>query len=167
MTNLGLSIFKQMISALIAIILTIGSQSVVFNPETVTVTYVIDGDTIVVESHGFEEKVRLVGIDAPELNGSAEPECFAIESQEYLRSLLTNKQVRLQLDSFQPAYDQYDRKLAYVLIDETDVNKLLIQEGFAKVYESIKSDRTEAYEAIQNIARENNLGLWGKCLSSE
>lgn len=35
-------------------------------PETATVTRVVDGDTLVVNYKGSEERVRLIGVDTPE-----------------------------------------------------------------------------------------------------
>ena len=51
-----------------------------------TVTHVVDGDTIDVEIGGREERVRLIGIDSPELR--PEVECFRVEARDYLRGML-------------------------------------------------------------------------------
>ena len=48
-----------------------------------------DGDTLTIKSGATRTKVRLAGIDAPELN-----QFFGVESRNSLRSLAINKEVQ-------------------------------------------------------------------------
>jgi micrococcal nuclease len=77
------------------------------------VTRVSDGDTIVVD----EDRIRLIGIDAPETNAPGQPvECFGREASARLRGLLpAGTVVRLELDPTNGTRpDQFGRGLAYV-----------------------------------------------------
>ncbi|WP_257087748.1 thermonuclease family protein [Sphingobacterium sp. E70] len=62
---------------------------------------VIDGDTFVIENGSKKgERVRLIGIDAPETRRTARKEVgyYGVEAKEYLKALLTGKNVKLVFD---------------------------------------------------------------------
>ena len=52
---------------------------------------IADGDTITVDVDGVDERIRLIGIDAPELKNP--PECFGPEAAKYATDLLAGKSV--------------------------------------------------------------------------
>jgi micrococcal nuclease len=87
----------------------------------VTVSRVIDGDTIVADA---DTTVRLIGINAPERD-----ECYGAESGDALRGLVHGHAVSLGFDT--ERYDSYGRLLAYVYADGTFVNLALVAEGLA------------------------------------
>lgn len=94
---------------------------------------VVDGDTIVVDYNGVEEKVRLIGVDTPE---SVHPDQdknteAGIKASEYTKKALEEKQVELEFDVQQR--DQYGRLLAYVWVDGVMYNKTLLKEGIANL----------------------------------
>ena len=96
---------------------------------------VVDGDTIICKVDGTRERIRLIGIDAPE-SVKDNPDRITEEgilSSEYLTDLLWRKSVFLEYDT--EDRDQYDRLLAYVYLKEkkeyTMVNLLLVEEGYA------------------------------------
>lgn len=100
------------------------------------VVRIIDGDTIVVLTNDRKiEKIRLLGIQAPEL--FSEPQqCFAQQSLDALQKLLTNKYVDIQYVNGQMR-DKYKRILANVYISDHQhlwVNAWMIKNGFALVY---------------------------------
>jgi len=84
---------------------------------------VIDGDTIDVAGVG---RVRLIGIDTPERGQVGHN-----EATNYLRELVLNKNVRLQIDARRPR-DSYGRTRAVVLIGNTNVNDELVRRGHAR-----------------------------------
>jgi endonuclease YncB( thermonuclease family) len=97
------------------------------------VSYVIDGDTIALRNG---ERVRLVGIDTPELWPQEEP--GGREAKEYVESLCPpGTQVGLDVDDSTPR-DRYGRTLAivYVKIDESwvNLNEELLRKGYAEPY---------------------------------
>ncbi|MBD3359832.1 MAG: hypothetical protein GF365_03970, partial [Candidatus Buchananbacteria bacterium] len=121
------------------------------------VTYVTDGDTIHVDINGTDEKIRLLGIDAPELSGS---ECFATNAKNKLTELINNKKVSLMPDSQSADRDKYNRLLRYVILDSTDINAEMIKQGYAKAYLNFAFDKAEQYADYEMQAQNNNYGMW-------
>lgn len=121
------------------------------------VTRVIDGDTIEIETG---EKVRLIGIDAPEsVSPQKKDECFGAESSEYLRELLLNRQVTLKKDVSEQ--DSFKRLLRYVYLDGIFINEALVREGYA-VSRTFPPD-VKFQDTLKLAEREailNKKGLW-------
>lgn len=98
---------------------------------------VYDGDTITVDFDlGFgitlgNQKIRLLGINAPEIRGIQRPE--GLKSRDALRSKIGNKWVIIK--THKDKKGKYGRWLAEVFLDEQSVNGWLISEGHATVYE--------------------------------
>jgi len=85
---------------------------------------VIDGDTIrVLDAKHEEIKVRLIGIDAPEL-GTAASFQAALAAAELLEAAKT---IRLEPDPDDPR-DKYGRVLGWVWIDDGSGREVLLQE---------------------------------------
>ncbi|HRE51988.1 MAG TPA: thermonuclease family protein [Flavitalea sp.] len=128
------------------------------------VTRVIDGDTFYIDRDGREERIRLIGIDAPEFRKSARKEIgyFGKEARDYLTKLLKGKKVRLEYDVSR--LDQYKRTLAYVYLEDgLFLNALLIEQGYAAaltVPPNVKySDR---FISLERQARKGKKGLWNR-----
>jgi hypothetical protein len=78
-------------------------------------TRVVDGDTIVVNIEGKEEKVRLIGVDTPETVHPNKPvEHFGKEASEFTRKMAQGNMVRLEYDW--QKWDRYGRLLAYTYL---------------------------------------------------
>ena len=120
---------------------------------TTKVTRVIDGDTFETETG---EKVRLIGINAPEIS-----DIFGQEARKYLSNLIENKTVDLQIDNISNDRDRYQRLLRYVILDGVDINKKMVSDGFAFAYLKYKFSKSTDYEQAQLEARETNKGIWG------
>lgn len=120
---------------------------------TTKVTRVIDGDTFETETG---EKVRLIGINAPEIS-----DIFGQEAKQYLSYLIENKTVDLQADNLSNDRDRYQRLLRYVILDGVDINKKMVSDGFAFAYLKYKFSKSIDYEQAQLEARETNKGIWG------
>ena len=99
---------------------------------------VVDGDTIKIkDENGNIISVRMIGIDAPESNTTryGYAECFGREAKGHLEELLRGEdKVQLEFDSTQGNYDKYNRLLAYVISRGTNINKKMIDDGFAFEY---------------------------------
>jgi len=123
---------------------------------------VIDGDTIVVAFDDKQQYVRLIGIDSPEPNDPAGPECYATEATSYLKGLTQTGLVVLHFDESQGMHDSYGRLLAYVeLPDSTDLGMKMIEDGYAHEYEyKSEYDRQVLYKESEKIAIEEERGLW-------
>lgn len=125
-----------------------------------TATYVIDGDTFKVD----DIRIRLIGIDTPEKG-----ECYYDEARDFLTSLITEKQVRLQKDI--TGEDDYGRLLRYVILpnenereDDIFVNKIILEEGYAQTM-SISPDvrYRDLFATAQDNALREKKGIWGEC----
>jgi micrococcal nuclease len=124
------------------------------------VVAVTDGDTIRVSIDGVEEKIRLIGIDAPELHNPVE--CFGQQATERAASMLLGESVALQADDSQDDRDRYGRLLRYVLLpDGTNVNQALLRGGYAFEYTYDQPYRyRDEFLAGQAAAEADKAGLW-------
>ncbi len=121
------------------------------------VRYVIDGDTIILANG---EKVRYLGINAPEIahdNQPAQP--FGIAAKKFNKALVFHRWVII--DTKGEGRDQYGRLLGFIyLTDGTFVNLLLVKKGLA--YCDLMRDipcRKEFINA-QRVAMRQKLGIW-------
>ncbi len=119
------------------------------NPEKLSGhPYVIDGDTI---SLG-KTHIRLKGIDAPETEQNCEKDGASyncgIEARNTLRSKIGNASIRCETYG----RDQYNWVLARCLLGETDLNRWLVQEGWAVSYGNYQHDEAGA--------RRDKRGIW-------
>lgn len=123
------------------------------------VEYVHDGDTLFL-SDG--RKVRLLGIDTPEVGERAE--CGGEEARARLREHLPEgTRVRTVAD-VQPL-DRYDRSLLFLFTDDgTLVNLELIRDGFAEAVVLPPNVLWSAeLEAAEDEAQAAGRGIWGSC----
>lgn len=142
-----------------------------------TVTGIVDGDTLDVRlADGTTERVRLLGIDTPEVHVRNEPEHFegvpnTTDGRACLRSVGQNasafvadrlraEPVRLEIDVTADRRGGYGRLLAYVFHEEGNVNYLLVERGYAAVYPTTFELR-DRFEAAARTARAADRGVWG------
>ncbi|OJU95284.1 MAG: hypothetical protein BGO23_05325 [Solirubrobacterales bacterium 67-14] len=123
----------------------------------------MDGDTIDVRRAGNRKmyRVRLVGIDTPEVYGGKE--CGGEEASNRMKTMAKGW-VRVKTDPKQPKRDRYNRLLAYVSKGHKDLNKRMISLGLAKVY--VVGKRFSAYHSYKRAqvqARSAGRGSWGRC----
>ena len=126
---------------------------------------VVDGDTVVLENG---QKVRLLGIDAPEMEREGQPADFlAHKAKQVLAELVEGKRVRLEYDRLR--YDRYGRTLAYLfLLDGTNVSRELVCQGLAHVYTVPPNVRfREELLAAQREAISAQRGIWLKALKQD
>lgn len=129
--------------------------------ESYVVTRVVDGDTVILNIGGQEERVRLIGIDTPE---SVHPDQeknveYGKIASDFTRSSLEGKKVKMELDVQER--DQYGRILAYLYLDGQMFNKILLEEGHAKVSTYPPNVKyVDDFTALQQKAREEKKGVW-------
>lgn len=126
---------------------------------------VIDGDTIEVQlPSDVRAKVRLVGLDAPELNSTntRPPECQAEIAREHLLNLLAGKTVTLEPDVAQADTDRYGRLLRFISVGGADIGAQMISAGLAKEYQYSKLPhwRVREYQEAQQQAQTAAIGIW-------
>lgn len=126
------------------------------------VTRVIDGDTLVITRNGNTEKIRLIGVDTPELHDPRKPvECYAQQASDYTKSL-QGQQIYLETDPTQDSIDRYGRTLAYIWTDTGRlINYDLIADGYAHEYTYNDPYRYQSqFQAAQQHAQSAQSGLW-------
>lgn len=132
---------------------------------TVAVAAVVDGDTIRVRLGGVVERVRILGLDTPEVDPSNRtPACYGEEASAFAEERLGGRTVRLELDPTQDERDQYGRLLAHVFVDGELFAASVIAGGYGIHYvhdrPSLHATELEAAEAV---ARRTVAGLWSAC----
>ncbi|HKC96507.1 MAG TPA: thermonuclease family protein [Methylomirabilota bacterium] len=138
------------------------------------VVYVVDGDTVHVRINDRVEKVRYLGINAPEIphphrggppprpraHGSFPRTAAAGDAAKRINlDLAGGQHVRLELDH--QHRDEHGRLLAYVWAGETMLNAEMVKRGYAEVMSIPPDLRYRALlTRLQNEARQAGRGLW-------
>lgn len=142
---------------------TVGEPVVIQKPvlagmQKAVVSYVIDGDTFIIESG---EHVRLIGVDTPEKAGPyTAAEYFGEEATAYTRNALEGKTIYLAKDISEK--DRYNRLLRYIYLEDGSFfNLKLVEEGIARavVYPPDEKYSEQLREAEQT-AQQAGIGLW-------
>ncbi|MFB6250442.1 MAG: lamin tail domain-containing protein [Halobellus sp.] len=143
---------------------------------SVTVTEVVDGDTIkIAYANGSRDSVRLLGVDTPEVHVENTPDEFegvpdtdvgrqclrqaGEAASTYAKERLAGETVTLRFDERADRRGYYGRLLGYVIVNGTSFNRALLRMGHARVYDSTFTER-ERYEATASDARAAHRGLW-------
>lgn len=135
------------------------------------VSRVVDGDTLKL-SDG--ERVRLIGVDTPEVHYSdkllrdakssgkdvAAIQAMGQKASDFTKSLVSGKKVRLEFDV--KRRDRYGRLLAYVYLEDgTFVNAKIIEEGYAQIMTIPPNVKySDLFLQLQHEAQEKGKGLW-------
>ncbi len=148
-------ILPGILIAIIALLstLTCQSQTSSYFGRVVSVS---DGDTMTILDRDYREhKIRLNGIDAPEAGQD-----FGQVSRMNLARMVFGREVLI----IQLATDKYERDLARVVFDRTDVNLEQVRAGMAWFYRAYERDipdwYREALDEAEREAREARRGLW-------
>jgi endonuclease YncB( thermonuclease family) len=127
--------------------------------DLVKVKAIVKGDEVTVENGGHETRVRLVGVHAfsPVL---ADPQVHALSAGAVsaLEEWVLGKQVKLTLDH--TPKDPSGRYLGYLDLGGTDINKRLVETGWAVVYTEFPFDREQAYLVAESSARSAGRNVW-------
>lgn len=120
------------------------------SPFHAVVTHVDDGDTFNVRAEGGRSyRVRLAGVDAPEVDQS-----FGTESRNRLRTLVFGQSI----DVRPTGVDQYGRLLACPTVDGRNLCETLVDEGWVWHYRQHSNDARLA--ELERQARAARRGLW-------
>jgi len=134
-----------------------------------TFVRIVDGDTIIVRLGGSDERVRLIGINTPELNKPDGPvECYATEASDRTEALIEDAHGNIQLERDVSETDQYGRLLRYVWLvgpsGKQMLNEELVKGGYAR---AVTYRPDVKYQSVlnreQSDARGHELGLWQAC----
>lgn len=144
----------------------------------VSVTRVVDGDTIEVRLGGRAEDVRLIGVDTPETVKPDTPvQCFGERASHFTKRRLTGRRVRLVFGV--ERRDVYGRLLAYVYLAQPTLrvpkhvksrqrdrffNAALVRRGLARSLTIPPNDRfAPRFRRLELSAARAGRGLWGTC----
>jgi endonuclease YncB( thermonuclease family) len=125
---------------------------------------VVDGDTIDVRSRHRRVRVRLIGIDTPEVYGGAE--CGGPEASATMKRLAQGRRVQLVTDPTQDKRDRYGRLLAYAnVIGGPSLQLAILRKGWAKVYVYAGKPfrRVKPFRRAEDAARAAGHGAWSLC----
>jgi micrococcal nuclease len=124
------------------------------------VVHVVDGDTFDVATGAGTERIRVIGIDTPEVHDGVE--CFGQAAAAEAERLLDGQSVALAADPTQDDVDRYGRLLRHVgLPDGSDFGDVMIAAGnaFEYTYDAPYQGQAE-YQAAERRAADAGLGLW-------
>ena len=116
------------------------------------VTKVYDGDTITVLGEGKELRVRLYGIDTPEI-----AQWYGQNAKQFTSSQVFGKTVSVDpIDT-----DRYGRTVALVSVGDLVINRLLVEYGYAWVYDRYcRKPFCDEWKQLEEEARKAKRGLW-------
>jgi len=114
-----------------------------------TVTKITDGDTLKTQTL----IIRLKGINTPEKN-----QPFYQEAKDYLYQQVQNKSVKLETYGT----DKYGRTLAHIFLDKKNINEQILKQGLGTLYYYEKDKHYKKLKQAEEIARQNQWGLWQK-----
>jgi micrococcal nuclease len=149
-TSLALPIAAAVLMGLMAVFHWVKLQNVH------EVIRVYDGDTIQIDDG---RKIRLIGVDAPEVESPyTQEEPYGSLSRKYLNSLLAGKKVFIKVG--EEPYDRFGRTLAYVYADDILINGRIIRDGWARAYVRFDYEYKDLFTAYEKEARAKGLGIW-------
>ena len=141
------------LSFLLALSLGLVCQAVTIEGRVVSVA---DGDTVtVLDAAKMQHKVRLSGIDAPEM-----AQAFGNRSKESLSGLVFDKPVTVETEK----QDRYGRAVGKMLVNGMDVNLEQVQRGFAWHYKEYEREQSandrRLYDFAEREARTTRRNSW-------
>jgi len=129
----------------------------------VRIIRIADGDTVVVNYKGTNEKVRMLSVDTPE---SVHPDRkqnipMGQIASDYTEKRLTRKYVDLEFEG--PFRGRHGRLLAYVFVDGVNFNLELVRQGLSPYYTKygLSQKYDQEFREAERHARNQKLGIWG------
>lgn len=126
---------------------------------TATVVRVVDGDTVALSD---KQKVRLIGINAPELaHYSKKTEPYALAAKQYLQTqLAANKEIYLKFG--RQRKDHYGRVLAHLFLKGgRNLNAMLVKQGLASaIVVPPNIALINCYFKLEQQARKKEKNIW-------
>lgn len=131
------------------------------HPESVTVKWVYDGDTLLLTD---KRKIRLIGIDTPEVkHHKQKKQAYSAKAKEALRELLKKHNYRISLRYGPEKKDRYSRTLAHVFTpDGINISTWLLENSFAKTLVFPPNIQlAQCYKETELEAQSRSLRIWG------
>mmetsp|Transcript_16475 Transcript_16475/g.29947 ORF Transcript_16475/g.29947 Transcript_16475/m.29947 type:complete len:242 (-) Transcript_16475:276-1001(-) len=124
---------------------------------------VYDGDTLTLID---ERRVRLLGIDTPEIK---EQQPFAQEAKAYTKERCHKREIWISYEPNGEKEDHYGRLLCFVWVPADDgdgylcINEGIVEAGFARAYHPGRGKQLHNWDKfieLQSLARKENRGVW-------
>ena len=112
----------------------------------------VDGDTLEVAG----KRVRLFGVDAPESDQTCQKDGASWTCGQAATEQLSNLVEGRQVECSGAGVDQYGRLLAVCSVGPEQLNKVMVEQGWAVAYRQYSDD----YSAAELYAKNNHLGIW-------
>jgi micrococcal nuclease len=126
-----------------------------------TVRNVYDGDTLTLTD---ERRVRLLGIDTPEIK---EKQPYAEEAKAYTKDRCNKKDIWLSFEPRGDKEDHYGRLLAFVWVEQGGqylcINEGIVEAGYARAYHPGKGNKLHNWDLmveLQSEAKKARRGVW-------
>ncbi|MBK8893705.1 MAG: thermonuclease family protein [Propionivibrio sp.] len=138
---------------LLSVLTSLSARAEVVTGQVVAVA---DGNTLIVlDAANLRHKMRLAGIDAPEL-----VQDFGQQARTSLSALAFNRQATAHCK----VYDRLQHELCVVIVDGKDIGLEQVRHGLAWLYQKYRIDQTAqeraAYEHAEFDAKIHRYGLW-------
>lgn len=126
----------------------------------IPVVAVHDGDTVSIIINKRQEKVRLIGIDAPEIGQKP----WGENAKEHLETLLSSSGWKVTMEFDVDKRDKYGRMLAYLWTSKREmINLLMIKDGYAMLFTFPPNVKhTNELRDAQREARDRERGIWAE-----
>ena len=127
---------------------------------TFRVVSVHDGDTVSLLINNKQQKVRLIGIDAPEIG----QKLWGDEAKRHLESLIGSSSQEVKIEYDVEKNDKHGRVLAYLWTPENVlINLMMIKSGYAVLYSVPPNVKyADEFRKAQEEARNLKLGIWSE-----
>ena len=148
------------------------SSTSVYAEEMIGLPRIVDGDTV----HIGKYKIRLEGIDAPEIKQKCKKESLKFSSivgftlykdyncGEVSKEKLIDKVGVSEIKCIATSKDRYKRYIATCFKGNINLNQWMVKNGFAVAYRKY----SKKYMPYEDFAKNNKLGLWqGKFMNPE
>jgi len=137
---------------LIAIVL-LNQNTKIIASEISGFAVITDGDTIKISNN----RIRLHGIDAPERNQKCTKNLKEYSCGTVATIALTKKISKNAVKCLvQKNKDRYNRFIGVCFVENKDLNKWMVRNGYAIAYRRYSKD----YISDEEFAKANKLGLW-------
>ena len=115
--------------------------------------FIIDGDTLKING----VKIRLIGVDAPELSQTCEIQGHVERCGEIVKLRLVQVTESSDVTCYEHNKDFYNRVLAECYVNDMNINKWLLREGLAVYY---YNKDFKSYKILETLAKQEKNGLW-------
>ena len=117
--------------------------------------------------------IRLLGVGTPEKSAENDKPYeydaitnltylaeWGLKAKDFAYAMLYNKTVNIEFDYVAGLNGYHSRYLAYVYVNGTDFNALLVRNGLVRVYKEGECKKEDYYLLLEEMAKANKTGLW-------